>query len=200
MKHKLIIIIFFFFIMIAPKNVHGLEEVKLENCTSLSNIWVEYKGEIKRIHLLGFESPKGELSRTIDDYVCNTLKSSSKIEIEYEGTTKDKYNRDLVNVYVDGTFFQEDLVKKGYGYVDNVRNYLKNVSNLCEIEKFAIKNKLGIWNYANIQDPYCKNSIEVSSEESEVKEVKENKKDYDIKYMILIMSGMLLLLMIMKRG
>ena len=108
--------------------VNAVEEnlisAELVKCDSLANIWLSINDEVKRVHLLAFESESGYLDERIDEYVCSTLSSSSKIQIEYDIETKDKYNRELVYVYVDGKMLQSKLLSLGYGQVDNVlHNY-----------------------------------------------------------------------------
>lgn len=199
MKYKILSIISFFMLIVFPVESYALEEVSLVNCTSPSNIWVNINGESKRIHLIGIETPSGALDEEISSYFCSAIKNSSKLEIEYEGEKLDKYNRTLVHLYLDGKLFQEDLLSRGYAYVDNIISYYSKTSTFCEIEKSSIAKRNGIWTYQNIKDPYCKNNIEASTTETDKKEIDTKKKNYDISYMILINSGILVLLILMKR-
>ncbi len=54
-------------------------------------------------------------------YTCNALETASKIEIEYDGETKDKYDRTLGWIYVDGKLLQEQLAL--YGLVEDFYDY-----------------------------------------------------------------------------
>lgn len=199
MKYKYISIVILLILIVFPYKVNALETVSLVNCTSPSNIWVNINGEAKRIHLIGIETPSGNLDEEISSYFCSTIKNSSKLEIEYEGVKLDKYNRTLVYLYLDGKLFQEDLLSRGYSYVDNIINYYSKTSTFCEIEKTSIAKRKGIWTYPNIKDPYCKNSIEVQENKPNADKTEKKKKDYDIRFMILINSGILVLLLLMKR-
>ncbi|WP_243720408.1 thermonuclease family protein [Macrococcoides canis] len=75
------------------------------------------------------------------------LSNASKIEVEYDvGEKTDKYDRDLVYVYVDGKMINEILVREGlasvsYVYPPNTR-YLDTLKNA---ETLAKSEKLGIW-------------------------------------------------------
>ena len=75
------------------------------------------------------------------------LREAHKIEVEYDiGTHKDKYQRDLIYVWVDGQLVQEILVRDGlaqvaYVYPPNTRylNYLE------ASQKEAKEAKIGLW-------------------------------------------------------
>ena len=49
-------------------------------------------------------------AKEVKNRVRALLKEAVLIQIEYEGPTKDKYQRDLVHVRVDGTLFQKILI------------------------------------------------------------------------------------------
>lgn len=193
MKLKKYLIILIIITSVYSSRVSALEKVELVNCTSISNIWVTSNGTNKRIHINGIDTPVGELDEEINTYICTTLKNASILEIEYESNEKDKYNRDLVKIYADKKSLQEDLIEKGYAYIDNIAT-----SYLCNVEKQAIINKKGIWTYPNIEEPYCKNNISSATNETNDKKEESKKKIYDIKYMILINCGILLLLVLIR--
>lgn len=75
------------------------------------------------------------------------LQQAHKIEVEYDiGTHKDKYQRDLIYVWIDGQLVQEILVSEGlaqvaYVYPPNTRylNYLE------ASQKEAKEAKVGLW-------------------------------------------------------
>lgn len=184
------------------KGVNALElkkEVELVNCTSLLNIWIKDNNEIKRIHLLAFESPSGILDNEINNYVCTTLKEAKKLEIVHDKERTDKYNRELVYLYVDGRILEEDLIRKGYGQVDNVNTYLELAYPLCTVQKQAIKDGIGIWKYPNIKENYCNSGITLNNEEETFTKKETNHDNNYIKYITLIESGILLLFILMKR-
>lgn len=197
---KVIVIIAIIFAF--NKSVNALElkkEVELVNCTSLLNIWIKDNNEIKRIHLLAFESPSGVLDNEINNYVCTTLKSAKKLEIAHDRQRNDKYNRELVYLYVDGRILEEDLIRKGYGQVDNVTTYLELAYPLCTVQKQAIKDGIGIWKYPNIKENYCNSGITLNNEEENFEKEENNHDTNYVKYIALIESGILLLFILMKR-
>ncbi len=184
------------------------KEVALVNCLSSTNSWYEIDGQVKRIRLLAFDPEDGTLNREIDDYACSLLKNAQKIEVEYDAKAqeKDKYNRDLAWVYVDGKLLQETLIKKGYGQVNYVNSDYKYLDDLCSSEKSAITNKLGIWNYPKVQEQYCKSGIAINNKENEEDELEEEDHTFDVRtlhYLLFINSGIVLLgllLFKLKRG
>lgn len=182
------------------------KEVKLVNCEGATTSWYEVDDNIKRIRLLAYDPDNGDLNLEIDEYACNKLKNAKKIEIEYDqkALEKDKYNRELAFIYVDGSLLQEELIKKGYGQVNFITAEYQHLTTLCEAEKSAILSKSGIWNYAGIKESYCKSGININNTEEEIKEETLTEKEYnmrDLYYLLFIDSGIVLLvLLLVKRG
>lgn len=75
-------------------------------------------------------------------YTCEMLKKAKKITYEYDGNKKDKYNRSLVYIFVDGKLLQEEIAKQGYVkkfyLYKSYYKYEKRIKN-------AIDDKYGIW-------------------------------------------------------
>lgn len=184
------------------------KEIKLVNCLSSTNSWYEVDGKVKRIRLLAFDPEDGTLNNEIDDYACNILKNAKKIEVEYDmkALEKDKYNRELAWIYVDGNLLQDILIKKGYGQVNYVKSDYKYLDNLCSSQKSAITDKLGIWNYPKVKEQYCKSGVDINNQEQEIDESNEEEKVFDTRtlhYLLFINSGVVLLgllLFKLKRG
>lgn len=187
------------------KPVLEKKEVKLVNCQSSTTAWYEIDSRIKIIRLLAYDPEDGNLNSIIDEYACNLLENANKIEIEYDlkALETDKYNRDLAWVFVDGKLLQDILIQKGYGQVNYVNAEYQNLNILCESEKIALTDKLGIWNYSNIKEKYCKSGIDINNTETEENKALDEDKNYDIRnlyYLLFIDSGIvLLLLLLIKR-
>ena len=81
------------------------------------------------------------------DFTCDKLKNAKKIELEYDPNSdeKDKYDRYLVWVYVDGALLQEELVQNGYAKVAYLYDDYLYTSKLQELEKTAKEEKKGLW-------------------------------------------------------
>lgn len=176
----------------------------LVNCTSSTNIWLNINEEDKRVVLLAYDKEDGKLNKEIDSFICNTLSNATLIEIEYDESAQeiDKYNRTQLWIYVDKILLQDTLIEKGYGQVNYVTGDYKYLTNLCEKQKLAISSSLGIWNYPEIDEAYCKSGIKVGEEI--IKKTGEEKEiiKYDTKklyFMLVLSSGIVILLLLGRK-
>ena len=123
MKKLLFIFVLFIFI-----NVNALEEVSFDRCVDVDTAWLKVGDISYKYRFLAIDTPEtlhptkdgGILGKTASEYTCNLLKSATKLEIEYdENSTKtDKYNRELVWLFVDYKLIQEELVENGYAKIE----------------------------------------------------------------------------------
>ncbi len=176
------------------------EEVKLINCDSAVSLTVETTTGYKRIRLLMMDSSNGSLDKEINNYVCNKVKNASKLEIELDPLSdkENKYKETLVYLYVDGYLLQNDLISLGYAQVNYVYNDYKYVDELCNLQKSALENKLGIWNYPDIKEEYCQSGVVIKNEtkDEEKNEEKKTKDNKNIKKILLINSILVIFLII----
>lgn len=176
------------------------EEVKLINCDSAVSLTVETTTGYKRIRLLMMDSSTGSLDKEINDYVCNKVKNASKLEIELDSLSdkENKYKETLVYLYVDGYLLQNDLISLGYAQVNYVYNDYKYVDELCNLQKSALENKLGIWNYPDIKEEYCQSGVVIKNEtkDEEKNEEKKTKDNKNIKKILFINSILVIFLII----
>ncbi len=81
------------------------------------------------------------------DYAKKEL-SDKKVVVVFDNQAprKDRYNRYLTYVFVDGENFNENLIKYGYArvYVSNFELKRK----FLEEEKYAKEHRFGMWNYS----------------------------------------------------
>ena len=181
------------------------EEVKLINCDSAVSLTVETSTGYKRIRLLMMDSSTGSLDKEINNYVCNKVKNASKLEIELDPLSdkENKYKEILVYLYVDGSLLQNDLISLGYAQVNYVYNDYKYVDELCDLQKSALENKLGVWNYPDIKEEYCQSGVIIKNEnkDEEKSEEKKTKDNQNIKKILLINSILVIFLIIfLKRN
>lgn len=176
------------------------EDVKLINCDSAVSLTVETTTGYKRIRLLMMDSSTGSLDKEINDYVCNKVKNASKLEIELDPLSdkENKYKETLVYLYVDGYLLQNDLISLGYAQVNYVYNDYKYVDELCNLQKSALENKLGIWNYPDIKEEYCQSGVVIKNEtkDEEKNEEKKTKDNKNIKKILFINSILVVFLII----
>lgn len=87
----------------------------------------------------------GEESR---QRVIELFNEADLIQVEYEGKTKDKYDRDLVHVWLDGILLQEILITEGYAiarYIDGYINDSKYEQTMYDSQDYAKRNSLVVW-------------------------------------------------------
>lgn len=168
-----------------------IKEVEFKKCVDGDTATLVIDGEDKKVRLLAVDTPetvhptKGEESggKTASDFTCNSLKSANKIEIEYDPKSDktDKYDRELVWLYIDGELFQEKLVSEGYAEVAYIYGDYLYVDKLCRLQETAISDKLGIWYDGKREVGYCKtknNTTSKTTKEVDVIELIEDE-EYD---------------------
>lgn len=198
---KILLLILTSIIFISSVNAEEQkEEVKLINCDSAVSLTVETTTGYKRIRLLMMDSSTGSLDKEINNYVCNKVKNASKLEIELDPQSdkENKYKETLVYLYVDGYLLQNDLISLGYAQVNYVYNDYKYVDELCNLQKSALENKLGIWNYPDIKEEYCQSGVVIKNEtkDEEKNEEKKTKDNKNIKKILFINSILVIFLII----
>lgn len=200
MKKILLLILTSIIFISSVKAEEQKEEVKLINCDSAVSLTVETTTGYKRIRLLMMDSSNGSLDKEINNYVCNKVKNASKLEIELDPQSdkENKYKETLVYLYVDGYLLQNDLISLGYAQVNYVYNDYKYVDELCNLQKSALENKLGIWNYPDIKEEYCQSGVVIKNEtkDEEKNEEKKTKDNKNIKKILFINSILVIFLII----
>lgn len=148
-------------------NVYAYEKIEVDfvKCVDGDTAYFKIDGKEKKFRFLAVDTPetkhptKGEEEggKTASEYTCNSLKNAKKIEVEYdpESDKTDKYDRELVWVYVDDDMLQELLIKDGYAEVAYIYGDYEYVDKLCGVQSKAIKNKLGIWYDGKRVEGYC---------------------------------------------
>lgn len=152
MKRISIIILLFCFITV---NASEKEIVNFADCVDGDTIKVYIEGNKQSIRLLAVDTPETvkvgtevePYGKEASEFTCNKIKEASVIELEYDAGSnkKDKYDRVLAWVYVDGVLLQEMLIKEGYAKVDYIYGDYLYTDKLYELEKEAATNKKGIW-------------------------------------------------------
>lgn len=150
-------IIFTFFLFFLPITVLADEkkEVTFASCVDGDTANVLIDGEETKIRFLAIDTPETKhptkgvepFGEDASNYTCHALKNAFKIEIEYDSNSdkKDKYNRDLVWVFVDGKLLQEKLIELGYAKVAYLYGDYKYTFILKEKEEVAKTSKIGLW-------------------------------------------------------
>lgn len=140
-------------------------------------------GEVYSTRFLAIDTPetvhptKGvePYGKEASEYTCNKLTNAKKIELEYDKAAgqKDKYDRLLAWVYVDGSLLQVNLIREGLAEVAYLYGDYKYVSLLQDEETIAKINKVGKWS----EKTYIKETGDDSKEESTIEKKLETKEE-----------------------
>lgn len=134
------------------------KEVYLEKCVDGDTAWFKIENSTIKTRFLAIDTPESTnridpYGKEASEYTCNLLTKAKKIEIEYDPNSnkKDKYNRDLVWVFIDNELLQEKIIENGLAEVKYIYGDYKYTNILEEKQKYAKENKLNIWSN-NIND------------------------------------------------
>ena len=152
------------------------EEVVFDRCVD-GDTAVFIKNDTKeKYRFLAVDTPESvhptkeiELySKEASKYTCDLLTNASSISVEYDPNSdkKDKYDRNLVWVWVDGILLQELMVSEGFARVSYIYGNYKYINTLCSLQQKAIDNNKGVWQYG-YDIGYC-GSITIKSNSKEI--------------------------------
>ena len=127
-------------------------KVSLINCIDGDTARFKEDGNTYTYRFLGINTPEvgdnsEEYGESARDFTCEKLKNANNIYISYEKTSShtDKYDRQLVWVYVDDDLLQTLILKEGLAKVQYVYTKLTYLNKLYKAEDSAIKNRLGLY-------------------------------------------------------
>lgn len=139
-------------------------EIKLDSCVDGDTAWFIINNKREKVRILGVDTPEStnyieEYGIEASEYTCNVLKDAKHIYLEYDINSDgyDKYDRVLGWVFVDNNNLSELLLSKGYAQVDYIYGNYQYIDELCEVQKEAYSNGIGIWNSNKneYQNNYC---------------------------------------------
>ena len=149
-------------------------EVEFSDCVDGDTAKFIYNDDEITARFLAIDTPetvhptKGveEYGKEASDYTCKRIKEAKKIILEFDKDSdeKDKYDRYLVWIFVDGSLLQKELINKGLASVAYLYGDYKYTNELEETEQNAEDNKVGIW------------SINSSEKETDLTENKQDEK------------------------
>ena len=124
-------------------------KVELDKCVDGDTAWFKINDSRKKYRFLSIDTMEldTEFGQNTSEYVCNILSNADDIKIEYSkyGETKDKYNRELVFVYINNELIQEKLISEGFAKIKYVYAKYEYLDKLIEVEKQAQSKKVGLW-------------------------------------------------------
>lgn len=153
MKKVVIIvsILFIFFVIFLLIQSDNKINVELDKCVDGDTAWLRINNERKKYRFLNIDTMETETDFGLitSNYVCDLLSNANDIKVEYSsfGEKKDKYNRELVYVYIDDELLQEKLISDGYARLKYVYAKYEYLDKLIELENIAKNKKIGIWEY-----------------------------------------------------
>lgn len=156
---KKVFAIILFFMCITLVNAEERFKVEFSNCVDGDTAKFIYNNEEITARFLAIDTPETvhptkeveAYGKDASNYTCTSLKEAKEIVLEYDNDSdkKDKYDRYLVWVFVDGELLQEKLISKGLASVAYLYGDYKYTDILEEAEQTAEENKLGIWSDEN---------------------------------------------------
>ncbi len=128
-------------------------EVILSQCTDGDTAHFIIDGEDETVRFLAIDTPESVKPNTdpepygkeASNYTCDLLTNATTITLEYEEEKRDKYDRVLAWVFVDGELLQQKLVEEGYAEVKYLYDDYKYTNQLQKSEKEAKAKKSKIW-------------------------------------------------------
>lgn len=135
----------------------SIEKVEFEKCVDGDTVVLMINGKKTKIRFLAVDTPESvhptkdvELySKEASTNTCNLLKNATTIDVEYDSNSdqKDKYDRYLAWIWVDGNLLQEIMIREGFARVSYVYGNYKYLDKLCSLQYKAMEEKKGIWQY-----------------------------------------------------
>ncbi len=154
MKRILYYILPIFIFFIGANSVLASDKyiVTLNKCVDGDTAYFNLNKEVIKTRFLAIDTPEStneieEYGKEASNFTCNELTSAKKIEIEYDENSNktDKYNRDLVWVWVDDVLLQETLLREGLAEVKYLYGDYKYTAHLQDVEAEAKESKIKIW-------------------------------------------------------
>lgn len=149
---KFCICVLLFLSAIVCTNANTKETVTLKKCVDGDTARFVLDGEDTSVRFLAVNAPeytkeKQPYGKEASELVCTLLSEANTIELEYDdGSDKrDKYDRVLAWVYVDGVRVQDELVKQGLAEVKYLYGDYAYTDVLQDLEKNAKQQQLNMW-------------------------------------------------------
>ena len=122
--------------------------------TDGDTIKVNYGGTVTPVRLIGVNTPETKdprkpvecFGQEASDYLAKLL-TGKKVALETDPsqTDRDKYNRLLRYVYLDGEDVGYQIIKNGYGYEYTYNYPHKYQQDYIAAQKYAEDNNIGLW-------------------------------------------------------
>lgn len=151
MKKIFIIILL---LLLIPQIIFSKDNIIFYECVDGDTFKLKVNNVIKTYRLLAVDTPETVKPNTpiqpygmeASKYTCNKLKSAKIIKVEHDQKAKkDKYNRDLIWLWLDNKLLNKELVEIGYAKVAYIYADYKYIREIKEAEIDAKLKEVGIW-------------------------------------------------------
>lgn len=132
-----------------------MDGIQLVDCVDGDTAKLQIDGKNETVRFLAIDTPETKhpqkgiepYGKEASDFTCTFLKNGSEIKLEYDSNSedRDKYDRVLAWVFIDGKLLQEELIKQGYAKVAYIYGDYSYLDRLYNAEQFAQVNSIGIW-------------------------------------------------------
>jgi micrococcal nuclease len=122
-------------------------------------IRVDLGGMATSVRLIGIDTP--ETDGPFTDEECFGIEAGRftdaalagrEVELEYDVERLDRFGRTLAYVWVDGTLFNERIVREGYAMVATFPPNVRYVDRLTAAQRLAREGSLGLWRSCPAQE------------------------------------------------
>lgn len=130
--------------------------VSLAKCVDGDTARLYIEGKETVVRFLAIDTPETvkqgteehPFGKEASSYTCEALTNANEIKLEFENSNeKDKYDRTLAWVWVDGLLLQQSLVAEGFAEVKYLYGEYKYTEQIQAIQTQAKLDKKGIWSY-----------------------------------------------------
>ncbi|WP_197232042.1 thermonuclease family protein [Lysinibacillus sphaericus] len=130
------------------------EIVTVHSVVDGDTVKVNYNGITETIRLLLLDAPESvhpnkpvqPFGKDASNYLKSLLKEGKSVQLEIGNPQRDKYNRLLGYIWVDGELLNEKLISYGYAMVAYiVPPNVKYLDQLLKAQEQAQLRKIGIW-------------------------------------------------------
>lgn len=130
----------------------GRDAVKVERVVDGDTLDVTLHGKKEKVRLIGIDTPETKKPNTpvmfygkeASEYTKKMLEGKT-VELEWDVDRKDRYDRLLAYVWVDGRMFNRTLVQEGYARMATFPPNVKYVDLFKQDQEEARSQSKGLW-------------------------------------------------------
>ncbi len=139
----------------ATKTAESKKVYEIIKVVDGDTIQIKYNGKKERVRLIGIDTPESvhpdeekntEYGKMASEYTKSLLEGK-KVSLEFDVEKRDKYDRLLAYVYLDGEMVNKKLLAEGYARLETVPPNVKYVEEFKDALKNAKEAKKGLWKF-----------------------------------------------------